>query len=697
MGLVNARAETVVPLVRVMVDRPLHRQAPANESPSRGVPHKFAKRDSTPRARDCRPSTAPASPTNAHQFDWDVQGSGASISHPCPPRPDLYHANTAPPASGGPDFAGDRVDSLLEFRRLPGGSLTINRQTNSYPNLTNSTINNTTADIHQTLASGADFLWTKVVHEARHTSAELPIAPVCYPQTRVDVLTRLDGWARGCSAPQVFWLHGPAGVGKSAVVQDFATQCSSRKAPVASFFFQRTHQSRGNWRGLFPTLAFQLAASFSSTPAVAQHIMTNQIVFGQNRELQCQQLFVGLIQALPISDTQHPVIVIDGFDEFGTPESQAEILKLMLESIRKENLPIRLLISSRTDPKIQLKIESAGNICYTEELPGDTEGVLRLLSHKLSDRLRPDPANSPPQRVLTPLPTKAQLQALADQSSGMYIYAECLLRHVEKGFDPRDCLKQAINGDPASTAGLDAIYTRNLAEIEHNPTFDLFMEILKAAAMGIHPEDIDELLDLRNKRTARRALGEMHAWLMIPPENLIGLRENTVVHHASFLDYLQLERRSGKFCIVTPRLDKSFINCAIRVLSESEFKPMREGDIFYLTLLDSLMQILVRQPEPEPPILEKLSSKAFLRSFTFPQEEDVDRLIGWLQAHLDVPGARALEDKMGKFRYIQKLEPCLWMGPARDPVKCAFDLNGWINSTPRYSPRTRPFAGSSKD
>ncbi|KAF8212972.1 hypothetical protein K438DRAFT_1549766, partial [Mycena galopus ATCC 62051] len=54
-------------------------------------------------------------------------------------------------------------------------------------------------------------------------------------------------------------LNGSAGIGKSAIAQQFAGECQVQGRLGASFFFKRRHPKRGTWNGLFPTIAYQLA------------------------------------------------------------------------------------------------------------------------------------------------------------------------------------------------------------------------------------------------------------------------------------------------------------------------------------------------------------------------------------------------------------------------------------------------------
>ncbi|KAJ7476569.1 hypothetical protein FB451DRAFT_1033400, partial [Mycena latifolia] len=54
------------------------------------------------------------------------------------------------------------------------------------------------------------------------------------------------------------WLHGPAGVGKSAIMETLSRHLQENGRLGGSFFFKRGHITRGNAKVRFMTLAYQL-------------------------------------------------------------------------------------------------------------------------------------------------------------------------------------------------------------------------------------------------------------------------------------------------------------------------------------------------------------------------------------------------------------------------------------------------------
>ncbi|GLB42502.1 putative NACHT domain containing protein [Lyophyllum shimeji] len=81
-------------------------------------------------------------------------------------------------------------------------------------------------------------------------------APPANPGTREEVLEAITGRTdEETMSTTVFWLHGPAGAGKSAIARTLADACAERKILAASFFFWRGRPGRDSIDRLFTTIA----------------------------------------------------------------------------------------------------------------------------------------------------------------------------------------------------------------------------------------------------------------------------------------------------------------------------------------------------------------------------------------------------------------------------------------------------------
>ncbi|KAJ3513479.1 hypothetical protein NLJ89_g2922 [Agrocybe chaxingu] len=90
---------------------------------------------------------------------------------------------------------------------------------------------------------------------AMHNSGERFNPPKCYPGTRQLILKQLLDWILEHDREAFMrWLHGPAGAGKSAILQEIAEMCAEQYLLIASFFFSRTAALRNDEKRLAATI-----------------------------------------------------------------------------------------------------------------------------------------------------------------------------------------------------------------------------------------------------------------------------------------------------------------------------------------------------------------------------------------------------------------------------------------------------------
>ena len=108
---------------------------------------------------------------------------------------------------------------------------------------------------------------------AIHDSSERDPPPKCHPDTRKAVKQIILDWILSESSTSFFWLYGPAGAGKTAILQAIAEFLCSPPGTGhnfgGSFFFSRGKNGRDQGRFLFSTIAYQLALK---VPGLRQHV-----------------------------------------------------------------------------------------------------------------------------------------------------------------------------------------------------------------------------------------------------------------------------------------------------------------------------------------------------------------------------------------------------------------------------------------
>lgn len=150
-----------------------------------------------------------------------------------------------------------------------------------------------------------------------------------------------------------FWLYGPAGSGKSAILQSIAELFFGSKI-AASFFFGKGKYKRAVGRHFFPTIAYQLA---NNIPGLREHIdraMRDDPTLPRKcLRTQLQFLIIEPMKMLSPHPPYNDVVVIDGLDECSGDCIQQDILRLISQAVKTHQLPLRFLIASRPEPHIR--------------------------------------------------------------------------------------------------------------------------------------------------------------------------------------------------------------------------------------------------------------------------------------------------------------------------------------------------------
>ncbi|KAJ7756725.1 hypothetical protein B0H14DRAFT_2404636, partial [Mycena olivaceomarginata] len=406
---------------------------------------------------------------------------------------------------------------------------------------------------------GLHILHRAAANDAFHDSAERFPQPRCHPETRTKMLNSdddplpqflTDGKDRRDN--RILWLNGPAGAGKSAVAQSLCLQLEAKGCLGASFFFKRGNASRGNGNKLFATIAYQLALHLPQLRgAIAQVVEKDPSIVDRSLSIQMEQLIIKPCQ-MHLSGRCQPVpIIIDGLDECAGPEVQQEILRSIGESLRDQGLNLRFLIASRPEAHIQeMFADSLSKIHLGFPIDQSFDDVRKFLQVEFS-RIHSEHYRTMA-AVPLPWPTTEIIDRLIEKSSGHFIYASMVIKFIDdRNFRPTECLSlimgiDQLHGPITPLSALDDLYTQILSEavVDRPHVFELLAVIAAGIQLPIYA--IERLLEWQPKdislalRGLRSLLGEDYrgkgpAWIK--------------VYHASFLDFLQDEKRSKRFFV----------------------------------------------------------------------------------------------------------------------------------------------------
>ncbi|KAJ6560171.1 hypothetical protein B0H19DRAFT_1376003 [Mycena capillaripes] len=202
-------------------------------------------------------------------------------------------------------------------------------------------------------SAGMNHLHRQVALDALYDSADSFPQPRCHPETRTEILDDLYNWAiKNDSVQPIHWLHGPAGAGKSAIMQTLCQKLQDAGRLGGAFFFKRGHTTRGNAKVLFATLGYQLALNDRRLyPSISQNVEHDPSIVGRHMDVQLRKLILEPCQSL--TDSSPPILLIDGLDECQDEGTQAAILRLIGSTVLQFPNTFRLLIASRPEAHIR--------------------------------------------------------------------------------------------------------------------------------------------------------------------------------------------------------------------------------------------------------------------------------------------------------------------------------------------------------
>jgi hypothetical protein len=295
--------------------------------------------------------------------------------------------------------------------------------------------------------SNFEFIAMELLHQhiapgAFHNSDERYDPPKCHPHTRRAVLKKIMDWVKDPNKVALFlWLYGPAGAGKSAIVQTIAELLEKLGLLAAAFFFSRNAAGRNNKTRLVATLVYQL---LKSIPEIRAHVLAaveqDPALFSCSIDTQIQALIVKPLNAAANEEALAPIllsrprlIILDGLDECSTASSQTQILNALSTATKDLHIPLFFLIASRPEQDIRQSFNDQnglGSLSFSIALddtyrPDDDIRVFLQSTFDEIKRNHPSRAHLP-----TSWPSLEDIRQLVGKSSGQFIFASTVAKYV---------------------------------------------------------------------------------------------------------------------------------------------------------------------------------------------------------------------------------------------------------------------------
>ena len=389
-----------------------------------------------------------------------------------------------------------------------------------------------------------DLSFLKSMHRAAGAGFRAGNRQGCLKGTRRDVLLQIEQWLVDSKTDQrLFWLHGLAGTGKSAIAQTFAEISFADGKLGASFFCSRDFEDRCNLQTIFPTLAFQLAHRYPQFRE--QLLLVLSADYDVERESLSSQLEKVIVR--PFKETQIPtLIIIDALDECKDKEPASALLSV-LSHHRHEFPMVTFFITARPEPPIRegFRLESLRPVVLklhdVKRSLVDEDIKLYLRTYLTNIRKTRRDCEFPEQ-----WPTLYNIDTLCKMAGGLFIYAATAVKFVASGHHlPMKRLDLILRSQGAAHEGrIDYLYTQILQlsfldvdPADQEPYFH-FRNVVGAVLLAFHPLSRKSLSNLiRNCETPSQistTLRFLHSLFNVPDSE----EEPIWVFHTSFPDFL---------------------------------------------------------------------------------------------------------------------------------------------------------------
>ncbi|KAF8955812.1 hypothetical protein BDZ97DRAFT_251425 [Flammula alnicola] len=416
--------------------------------------------------------------------------------------------------------------------------------------------------------SGLQILSQSITPGATHDAAQQDPPSKCHPDTRKKVIKTILEWTHGpleTDESRIFWMNGPAGVGKTAIAWTVCERLLESGQLGGSFFFSRMAAGRNTYESLFPAIAYQLASADRPTirKAIEEKIKDDPAIPKKNMKLQLEKLIIEPLRLLDPA-TSPLIIVIDGLDECQGETTQKAIVQLLGSLSRYPSLPVKFILMSRPEPWIQHEFDTLLLLPHTrrtflEQTSETDEDIRTFLRSGFTDICSAPDHQRTMVNVPKPWPSPSVVGEFVEGASGQFIYASTVLKFVgDPSNQPTVQLDLILSAARASNIGnstnplaaLDRLYVQILStSVDKQQTLDVLGAVIALTEINVVNAYVHYLT--KPCRVAEELLGLQPEKALRTIRSLVDVSKDGVVKffHKSLPDFLLDASRSGDYFI----------------------------------------------------------------------------------------------------------------------------------------------------
>ncbi|KAK7056510.1 hypothetical protein VNI00_003066 [Paramarasmius palmivorus] len=416
---------------------------------------------------------------------------------------------------------------------------------------------------------------------------------------------------------RVQWVHGGAGVGKSAIAQKTAENHQSHLVGV--FFFSRNDSTRDRLDPLVATIAYQCCISYHLGnvlgPLILDVIRSDPNIFAATARVQFRKLilepFFKAYWSLKALIVIPNVLIVDGIDECIHLPSQQKLIDIIDDAITFQTpIPFKFILCSRPEPSIYYSIRhanfavlaegievSGATVKHTGYLTESDLDIQKYLLEKFAELRKKHHYALKYEGELWP--SGDEVINLVERASGQFIFATTVINYLDTSDElPQDQLKDILSTEPDSIlpespySALDMLYQQILSNcrywakvypiiqfiITSHPSVEWNTDTMYYVAKH-SPYILTRIFKLQPGKI-EILLSKLHSVIHVPHDADSSIR----IRHASFTEFLLNKARSGDYYV--PQYSKAqycdliagFLLCTLS--SYTSYYPLKSNQSF---------------------------------------------------------------------------------------------------------------------
>ena len=392
----------------------------------------------------------------------------------------------------------------------------------------------------------------------------------CFEGTREELLKEISDWINDVEkdTPRIFWLHGPAGTGKSSIAHTIAYQFQQLERLGSCFCFDRSRTGERRHEKIFSTIAQDLANRDKSVHRQLTTIIHGNAALKNTTDIlqQWEELIMKPTRALSEAIMGPIVIVVDALDESGDTDSRRVLLRILGNAITENcitDLPpnLRILLTSRPLPDIYAAFNGGTHVRQKsmDSIPSEStrSDILRYVSDELS-------------KVDFERSGQEVFASLARSSGQIFEWARLACAYIRGdnnagiGLEPYERFDAVISAHSKKdhVALLDGMYKFTLETIfpkkqppsQRDLGLERFKSVMAQILGTMDPLPLASLASMRCHFRVKKDPTKFKTGTVVAPMAalLSGATDPSVPIrplHASFADFLTDRDRSGEFFI----------------------------------------------------------------------------------------------------------------------------------------------------